>query len=77
MKTYRLDNKETDKLFLAGESVHCPAVTLVTEIPNPGERLVILLSNGKKYMGEIIAFDHSIEGIHAQGQLRIVRYVKK
>lgn len=77
MKTYQLDNKETDKLFLAGENVQCPAVMVVTDMPKPGERLVILLSNGKKYMGEIIDFDHSIKGDHAEGQLRVIRYIKK
>jgi hypothetical protein len=77
MKTYQLDSNETDKLFLGGESIQCPAVLPVADMPKPGERLVILLSNGKKYMGEIRDFDHTISGGHAQGKLRIIRYPKQ
>jgi hypothetical protein len=77
MKTYQLENKDADERFLKGESIQCPAVMPVTGLLNPGDRLVILLSNGKKYMGEITNFDHTIKGNHAEGSLQIIRYPRK
>jgi hypothetical protein len=76
MNAYQLENKTMDALFLDGKAVTCPAVIdqKETGVLKEGMRLVILLSNGKKYMGEVTRYTYSVQKGHAVGALEIIRY---
>lgn len=70
-----------DELFLKGEPVVCKAVLTTADhsagVLEIGERIVILLSTGKKYMGEVQSFDFRNNGKFVEGKLEIVRYPKQ
>ena len=42
-------------------------------IINNDERIVIILSNGKKYMGKVVSFNYTLHGEVVEGQLEIIR----
>jgi hypothetical protein len=77
MHFYKLDNKLEDEKFLQGSSMQCPAIIPKEEFFSgkfkEGERIVVILSNGKKYMGRIIKFSGSVSKGLAQGHLEIMR----
>lgn len=77
MHYYKLDNPHMDEKFLNGSSVQCPAIIPAEEFLsgkfNEGERLVVMLSNGKKYMDKIIKFSGTVKNGLAQGQFEIIR----
>ena len=55
MHVYQLDDKNTDQKFLKGEIVSGKAILSSREAdpPSPGESILVLLSNGKKYKGTV------------------------
>jgi len=77
MNYYTLDNKAMDKDFLNGKSIHCSAALPLTEFIHgrikEGERIVIKLSNGRKYMGSVVSFRHTIKNDVVEGELEIVK----
>lgn len=63
-----------DDAFLSGDIVTCSVVIPTSEHPEtlkPEGRIVVLLSNRKKYMGIIHNFNYKTEGRHARGQLEL------
>lgn len=81
MNFYQLENKNIDANFLSGKPVLCDAVITVSDYSSgmlkAGERIVVLLSSGKKFMGEINSSTFKMRGNLAEGKLEIVRYAKK
>ena len=77
MKSYKFKDKDQDQNFLAGNPVKDSAVFLKTDfkdgIINNDERIVIILSNGKKYMGKVVSFNYTLHGEVVEGQLEIIR----
>ena len=77
MKSYKFKDKDQDQNFLAGNPVKDSAVFLKTDfkdgIINNDERIVIILSNGKKYMGKVVSFNYTLHGEVIEGQLEIIR----
>jgi hypothetical protein len=77
LNSYKLKDKDQDQNFLAGNPVKSSAVFLKTEfkngIINNDERIVIILSNGKKYMGKVVSFNYTSKGEVIEGQLEIIR----
>lgn len=80
MNAYKLDDKEMDKCFLKGDPVICKAVITLSDHASgalkAGEKIVVLLSTGKKYMGEIQNFNFINSNKYLEGRLEIVRYPK-
>ena len=76
MQSYKLDNKKMDEDFLSGKSVWCHAVVPDHTTLKEGEKLVVLLSNGKKYLGRIGKFNYKLEKGFASGKLEIHRTPK-
>jgi hypothetical protein len=77
LNSYKLKDKDQDQNFLAGNPVKDCAVFLKTEfkdgVINNDERIVIILSNGKKYMGKVVSFIYTPKGEVIEGQLEIIR----
>lgn len=75
MKAYQLDDKGMDEQFLEGKPLRCPAVVAEAELAalKNGGKILILLSNGKKYMGHVLDFTYTIKDGRAGGFLEIVR----
>ena len=77
MNSYKLKDKDQDQNFLAGNFVKGSAVFLKTEfkegIINNDGRIVIILSNGKKYMGKVVSFNYTAKGEVIEGQLEITK----
>ena len=77
LNSYKLKDKDQDQNFLAGNPVKGSAVFLKTEFKdgsiNNNERIVIILSNGKKYMGKVVSFNYTPKGEVIEGQLEIIR----
>ena len=75
MHYYKLESKIDDEKFLKGESVECAAVIPEEEFLSgkfkEGAGLVIMLSNRKKYMGEILGFTGEFKNGKRDGVLRI------
>jgi len=80
MNLYQLENKTVDEQFLKGEHIFCDAVLPVENhlagALKAGARIVVLLSTGKKYMGEVYGFEYQIRNKHAEGKVEITRYPK-
>ena len=78
MNIYRLDSKQMDEAFLKGEDVLCEAAVAYKDLSSgmmgEGERIVIALSNGKKYMGKIKGFEYTLVNEVAVGKLKVIRY---
>ena len=77
LNSYKLKDKGQDQNFLAGNPVKGSALFLKTEfkdgIINNDERIVIILSNGKKYMGKVVSFNYTPKDDVIEGQLEIIR----
>ena len=77
MNVIKLPSKTIDNLFLEGETIACDAVIPVKDlnkgIVNEGQKIVVLLTNRKKYMAKVSAFSYTIVNDYAQGKL----YLKK
>lgn len=58
MNFYQLEDKAMDQDFLGGKPVRCRAVLRGSnEHVEAGDFILVVLSNGKKYKGKILAFD--------------------
>ncbi|HEX5169467.1 MAG TPA: hypothetical protein VFW11_09850 [Cyclobacteriaceae bacterium] len=77
MHFYKLENKEIDRMFLEGSPVSCKAVVpekdYITGKLEEGTLLVIILSNGKKYKGQIAEFICRVHDGVAEGELKVLR----
>ncbi|HMG90989.1 MAG TPA: hypothetical protein VK589_13075 [Chryseolinea sp.] len=76
MNSYKLNNKDEDQDFLAGNTVKGTAAFLPDEFKNDivvNERIVIILSNGKKYMGKVVNFSYAPKEAVIEGQLEIIK----
>lgn len=66
------------KLFFKGEEVLCEAAVAHKDFSSgmmaEGEKIVIALSNGKKYMGRIKGFAYTLINEVAVGKLKVIRY---
>jgi hypothetical protein len=74
MNSIQLDDKKMDEAFLQGDVVVCNVVIPNSEHPEkmkPESRIVVLLSNKKKYMATIHNFIYKIEGRYARGKLEL------
>lgn len=80
MNSYQLENKTMDEDFLNGKTVNCNAVIPVSGYESgmlkEGERIVVLLSIGKKFMGKIMRSSFEKRGNLTEGKLEIIRYTK-
>lgn len=57
MYAYRLEDRQQDQQFLSGETVICRAVLKTDRgVPAPGDLILIQLSTGKKYKGEVVNY---------------------
>lgn len=80
MNFYKLDNKSTDDNFLNGKTIQCRAILSVqdynTGVVGAGDKIVIMLSNGKKYMGKVskAALYPSKDGKNVEGILEIIKH---
>jgi hypothetical protein len=79
MNTYQLDDKATDQEFLDGKTVRCKATVKESDSAalTNGSRIVVLLSNGKKYMGEIVSFTYTVKKGHADGTMELIRFPRQ
>jgi hypothetical protein len=79
MNAYQLDDKIMDQEFLAGKPVQCKVVVKEPESARmtAGVRMVVMLSNGKKYMGEIVSFTYTVKKGHADGLLELIRFPRQ
>ena len=74
MHLYQLEDTKMDQDFLAGAAVRVRAVTKEGERPvNPGDPILVLLSNGKKYKGKVVTFESVRLNDYAIGELVISR----
>ena len=77
MNSYKLNDTSEDQNFLSGNPVKGTAVFLKSEF-NPdlikiNGRIVILLSNGKKYMGKVTNFNYVTKGGIIEGEVEVVK----
>ncbi len=73
MNIYQFDTKETDQDFLAGKPVVCKAaMDKKPDDLNPGDKIVIKLSNRAKYMGRVVAFQSATEQDVITGELTVI-----
>jgi len=77
MNYYQLETKEQDADFIDGKTIICEAVMtdgkFKTNPLHEGNKLVIRLSNGAKYMGTILRFNHAVKNGMISGVLEIKR----
>jgi hypothetical protein len=77
VNSYKLNDKQQDQDFLSGKTVTGPAVFLSAEftddIVKRDERIVVVLSNGKKYMGKVLSFTFDSKDGMVKGLLEIVK----
>jgi len=77
MNYYTLNNKVMDNDFLNGKSIYCNAVLPLTEFTQgrikEGGKIVVKLSNGRKYMGSVVSFRHTIKKDIVEGELEILK----
>jgi hypothetical protein len=80
VKSIQLDDQKMDKDFLEGLPVTCDAIVPLKEhlsgVLNHGQRIVVLLSNRKKYMAEVIGFSNQVTDNYAEGKVELIRYIK-
>lgn len=75
MNYYTLEDKEADKQFLDGDPVDCK-IALSRQQYNEalikqGDKIVVMLSNGKKYMGNVVSLTFEATGGGFEGVLTI------
>jgi hypothetical protein len=77
VNSYKLSNRDEDRKFLEGDLVKGTAVFLKTEFDQHGinkdDKIVVVLSNGKKYMGKVVSFRFATRGDIVEGQLELNR----
>jgi hypothetical protein len=76
LNSYKLNDKDEDQNFLAGNPVKGTAVFLTNEFKNDivvNEKIVVVLSNGKKYMGKVMKFTYTPKGKVIEGYLEVVK----
>ena len=77
MNAYKLNNKSEDQNFLSGSPVKGTAVFLKSEFKSDlmkiNGRIVILLSNGKKYMGKVTHFNYVSKGEIIEGEVEVIK----
>ena len=77
VNSYKLSDKEQDQVFLAGNAVKGSAVFLKREFKpdliKTGGKIVVLLSNGKKYLGKVERFTFVSKDEHIEGEIEIIR----
>ncbi len=80
MNAIQLPDKETDDLFLEGETVECSAAVTLEALQRgifeEGEKIVVLLSNRKKYLGEIKGFSYEVIKQYAEGKLLVTKMTR-
>lgn len=63
MNLYKLESKSIDEDFLNGIPIECIAMISVQDyhagLIKEGDKIVVMLSNGKKYMGKVTGFTFS------------------
>jgi hypothetical protein len=73
MNIYQFENKEIDQDFLAGKPVICKAaMDKKPDELNPGDKIVIKLSNRAKYMGRVVSFQSIVEKTVVIGELTVI-----
>ena len=77
MNSIQLDDRNMDERFLNGDIVICdtvlPAGKHMEAKLQPGCRIVVQLSNRKKFMAEIKNFSFAMEGSYIVGKLELIR----
>lgn len=75
MHVYQLGDKYTDQEFLKGEIVSGKAVLSERETspPQPGESILVLLSNGKKYKGTVTNVSLFVLNEYQIGEIEFIR----
>ena len=77
VNAYKLNNKIEDQNFLSGSPVKGNAVFMKSEFKADlikiNGRIVVLLSNGKKYMGKVTQFNYVSKGEMIEGEVEIVK----
>lgn len=79
MNFYKLDNRSTDDNFLKGNTIQVNAVISMQDykagLVKAGDRIVVMLSNGKKYMGNVVTVEFSArDNKNVEGILEIIKY---
>lgn len=77
VNSYKLDNKDQDQNFLAGKPVKGKALFLASDYKDDSikvdGRIVIVLSNGRKYMGKVTRFTFVSKGEIIEGEVEIIK----
>ena len=77
VNAYKLNDKNQDENFLLGVPVKGTAVFRKREFKSDlikiNGRIVIVLSNGKKYMGRVTHFAYVSKGDIIEGEVEIVK----
>lgn len=77
MNAYKLNDKSEDQNFLSGNPVKGTAVFLKSqfnpEIIKINGRIVVMLSNGKKYMGKVTKFNYVPNGEIIEGEVEMIK----
>lgn len=78
MRLYKLDSITVDRDFLGNKAVECKAFFTVNEFQkNPlttGDRIVVSLSNGKKYSAYLLAIEKNRKGNVYESKLVLQRF---
>ena len=77
VNAYKLNDKSQDQNFVSGIPVKGTAVFKKNEFNDDliriNGRIVIVLSNGKKYMGKVTHFSYVVKGEIIEGEIEIVK----
>lgn len=77
MNSYKLNDKSQDQHFLSGIPVKGTALFVKSEFNDDliqiNSRIVVLLSNGKKYMGKVTRFSYVVKGEIIEGEIEIIK----
>jgi hypothetical protein len=75
MHVYQLNDKKTDQEFLNGEIVCGKAIVsgAETNLLQPGETLLVILSNGKKYKATVTKAVFFVLGEYHVGEIEFIR----
>jgi hypothetical protein len=76
MNFYQFDNEGMDRRFLLREIVKCTAILPKSSLISlqPGDKIVIQLSNGSKYMGTIRDFNFTMIDDIGHGYIEVIRH---
>ena len=75
MHVYQLDDKNTDQEFLKGKIVSGKAILSAreTDPPRPGENILVLLTNAKKYKGTVTKVSFFVLKEYQIGEIEFIR----